>query len=90
MSELYGFLGLIFCGLIWGITDIFMKNEIETNESKSDKKGNFLIRLLKNWRWIFLYIINQTGSFLFHYFSTFVRKSIFQNNKRTWYVCNNF
>lgn len=73
MTPLLAYLGLILVGIVWGLTDILMKTEVDKNESKpTSKDKNFMLRLLLNWKWSCYLIINRIASISLHYFTRFV------------------
>ena len=54
----------IFVGAVWGLTNALMKNA-DASYTVHDK-GNAMINLIKNWRWILAFLANQSGSILFY------------------------
>ena len=57
---------IVLAAVFWGVTNPFLKNGGVGMEEESSVVGKF-IRLLKNWKFLIPFGLNQFGSLLYYY-----------------------
>jgi energy-converting hydrogenase Eha subunit C len=71
ITEEIACIGLIVAGVIWGVTNSALDFKIA--KKMEPKKGESLIlKLLKNWKFLFIFGLNQIGSIMFVVFIRYV------------------
>jgi hypothetical protein len=78
LSSLAAQCGLIVTGILWGTTNVALEtnteNDSKIHNSKSTKE--FFLNLIKNFKFLMFYGLNQLGSILFYFFLTFTNLAI--------------
>ena len=71
MTETFASVALIVAGIIWGVTNSAL--DFKVAKKMEPKKGESLIlHLLKNWKFLIIFGLNQIGSVMFVYFIRYV------------------
>lgn len=71
ITPLFASVALIVAGVIWGVTNSALDFKIA--KKMEPKKGESLIlHLLKNWKFLVIFGLNQIGSVMFVFFIRFV------------------
>ena len=63
-------LPMFVVSLFWGVTNPFIEKYTHTDEkefSATDFSASSLLKILKRWRFLLFFGINQLGSFLYGY-----------------------
>lgn len=67
ITEIWASLALILTGVIWGTTNSAL--DFKVAKKMEPKKGESLIlHLLRNWKFLVIFGLNQIGSLMFVYF----------------------
>ncbi|CRK91910.1 CLUMA_CG005530, isoform A [Clunio marinus] len=72
MFEIGNYVSLIITAILWGVTNVLIKNGSKgINKVKSDSKINQILLEIKflflNWKYLLPFVINQIGSLLYVY-----------------------